>query len=152
MKRFKIIGAVILAAVVVVLLLLPDAGSMEKYEDMYQRGLYDQVSRSLQRELERKPQWHEARKLLVKAELKQNRLDSAVFHLLALEGEDIDISSLALLCFGYLIQVNLFCTMNITGIRNTTAPRKVYAEILILAGRLIKCWAGTVPIPFGFGR
>ncbi|MDD3072995.1 MAG: hypothetical protein PHS56_00975 [Eubacteriales bacterium] len=107
MKRFKIIGAVILAAVVVVLLLLPDAGSMEKYEDMYQRGLYDQVSRSLQRELERKPQWHEARKLLVKAELKQNRLDSAVLHLLALEGEDIDISSLALLVDDWLLSNKL---------------------------------------------
>ena len=107
MKRFKIIGAVILAAVVVILLLLPDTGSMEKYEDMYQRGLYDQVSRSLQRELERKPQWHEARKLLVKAELKQNRLDSAVFHLLALEGEDIDISSLTLLVDDWLLSNKL---------------------------------------------
>lgn len=107
MKRFKIIGAVILVAAVVVLLLLPDAGSMEKYEDMYQRGLYDQVSRSLQRELERKPKWHEARKLLVKAELKQNRLDSAVFHLLALEGEDIDVSSLTLLVDDWLLSNKL---------------------------------------------
>ena len=87
MKRLKIVGAVILFAAMAVFLLLPGSGSMERYEDMYQRGHYAQVSRGLQKELRRTPQWHEARLLLIEAELKQNRLESAVRHVLVLEGE-----------------------------------------------------------------
>jgi len=87
LKRLKIVGAVILFAAMAVFLLLPGSGSMERYEDMYQRGHYAQVSRGLQKELRRTPQWHEARLLLIEAELKQNRLESAVRHVLVLEGE-----------------------------------------------------------------
>lgn len=107
MKRFKIIGAVILAVVVAVLILLPDTDNIEKYEDMYQRGLYDQVSHGLERELRRKPQWHEGRKLLVKAELEQDRLDSAVFHLLALEEDEVEVYSLVLLVDKWLLSNKL---------------------------------------------
>lgn len=68
-----------------VLLLYPWTPSLEKYTRFYEQGLYVEVSSSLLRELERNPDWHEARALLVKAELAQGRLDLALEQLEALK-------------------------------------------------------------------
>ena len=87
MKRAKIIGAIILIVAVAVFFLLPRSLDLERYELLYQGGHYAQVSRNLKKELKGRPQWQEGRKLLIQAELKQNKLESAVSHLLALEEE-----------------------------------------------------------------
>lgn len=85
MKKYTLIGAAVLALVFLGLFLLPSPPDLEKFQPMYDRGLYAEVSSGLATALEDNPDWQEGRVLLVQAALNNGRLDTALANLAVLK-------------------------------------------------------------------
>lgn len=75
------IGIGLIVLVVVALMLWPRGTDLERLNNMYERGQYEAVYTQLGKALEKKPDWHEARELLVKAAIKGDRPDLALAHM-----------------------------------------------------------------------
>lgn len=90
-QKITLISAALAVLAILALILWPTAPNLGKYTDMYERGLYPEVSSALEKELNRHPFWHEARELLVKSALEEGRTDLALFHLAELEAAGWEI-------------------------------------------------------------
>lgn len=80
-QKYRLIGVVLLVLVVAALVILPGGKDLDKYQEMMQRESFEDVSRSLSKELRLRPNWHEARVLLITSELKLSRPSSAILHM-----------------------------------------------------------------------
>lgn len=79
------IGMGLLVLIMVALILWPKGADLERLNNMFERGQYEAVCAQLELALEDKPNWYEARKLMVSAALGAGQLDLALTHLVALQ-------------------------------------------------------------------
>lgn len=78
-KYYLGVGGIFL--VILTLILWPTTADLDRLQEMYERGQHEAVCSQLERELKAKPDWHEARELLVKSAIQAGRVDIAVVHL-----------------------------------------------------------------------
>lgn len=81
MNSAKLIGLSVLFVLILALLLWPAPKDLKRYQDIYARGQYEAVYSQLDRLLMEKPDWHEARELLVLAAVKGGKTNMAIEHM-----------------------------------------------------------------------
>ena len=89
-SNLRLLGVLIVVGIILALLLLPRGEDLGRYEAMLARGEGKVCARQLAKALGRKPHWHEARELLIKAHLASDSPLLALENLLFLEKEGYD--------------------------------------------------------------
>lgn len=93
MKTKYFAGIAIVLLTVLVFVFWPGEADLARMRAMYERDQHEAVIVQLEEELQARPDWHEARELLVFAALKADRVDLALEHLVELEraGQYVDM-------------------------------------------------------------
>lgn len=89
-SKLRLLGVLIVVGIILALLLLPKGEDLGRYEAMLARGEGEVCARQLAKALGRKPQWHEARELLIAAYLASDSPLLALENLLFLGKEGYD--------------------------------------------------------------
>lgn len=85
MNSAKLIGLSVLFVLILALLIWPAPKDLKRYQELFARGQYQAVYSQLDRLLTEKPDWHEARELLVLAAVKGGKSDLAIQHMAELQ-------------------------------------------------------------------